>query len=66
MNAARKLMIFAASSLLLAGCASTGTSSVATSQSIVVDGDYVAAVEKKAKPAGVRVVWVNPPKRRNE
>lgn len=65
MNTARKSLLLAAC-LLPAACASTDTASLAGRPTINDDKAYMAAVENAAKPAGVRVVWVNPPKRRDE
>lgn len=47
---------------LLAGCASTPSPD--TSQTIRnVDHAYVNAVDRQASRTGVRVFWVNPPRR---
>lgn len=66
MNTARKSLVLAAACLLPVACASTDTAGLAGKPTIHDDAAYIAAVEKAAKPAGVRVVWVNPPKRRDE
>lgn len=67
MVTARKCLALAAASLLLPACASTDTAALAGSKaSIDTDIAYVLAVEQKAKPAGVRVVWVHPPNRRSD
>jgi hypothetical protein len=66
MNTARKCLILASATLLLGACASTDTASLAGKSTIANDDDYMAAVEQAAKPAGVRVVWVNPPKQRKD
>ncbi|MFH1600713.1 MAG: hypothetical protein ABIJ73_03925 [Pseudomonadota bacterium] len=66
MNTARKCLFLASATLLLGACASTDTASLAAGPTIGTDKTYVAAVEEAAKPAGVRVVWVNPPKERKD
>lgn len=66
MNTARKSLLLATACLLPAACASTDSAGLAGKPTIDTDQAYIAAVEQKAKPAGVRVVWVNPPKRRDE
>jgi len=65
MNTACKSALIAAC-LLPAACATTDSARLAGQASIRDDNAYMDAVEQKAKPAGVRVVWVNPPKRRDE
>jgi uncharacterized protein YceK len=47
--------------ILTAGCASTTTRSSETSK---VNTAYMGAVERHARRANVRVVWVNPPRER--
>jgi len=69
MKASLSSLLFVAPLLLLAGCASTqhaayGDSPRHTEDNIVQDGQYVALVEHIAKQRGVRVVWVNPPRKR--
>jgi hypothetical protein len=64
MNTARKCLLLALPCLLLGACATTDSASLAGHATITNDTDYMLAVEKAAKPAGVRVVWVNPPKDR--
>lgn len=66
MVTARKCLFLATASLLLSACASTDTAGLAGKATITTNIDYVLAVEQKAKPAGVRVVWVNPPKQRSD
>lgn len=66
MNTARKCLLLALPCLLLGACASTDSASLAGQPSIANDTGYMLAVEKAAKPAGVRVVWVNPPKERGD
>lgn len=69
MVTARKCLFLAAASLslLLPACASTDSAGLAGSKATIdTDVAYVLAVEQKAKPAGVRVVWVHPPKRRSD
>ena len=67
MNAFRKLsaarIVFAlAAVVLLAGCASTGSSLASRSQEYRgSDRDYIHAVEQTARRRGVRIVWINPP-----
>lgn len=70
MNAARKCFSLVVASLLLAGCASTGTADLAARPSardpgFDYDHDYMMTVEKASKSAGVDVVWVNPPRNRD-
>lgn len=66
MNTARKCLFPAIASLLLAACATTDSAGLAGKATIHPDADYMAAVEQKARPAGVRVVWVNPPQQRDD
>lgn len=67
MVTARKCLFLAAASLLLPACASTDTAALAGSKATIdTDTAYVLAVEQKAKPAGVRVVWVHPPLKRSD
>jgi hypothetical protein len=49
--------------LLLAACASTRPSRIAH-EKIVVDQEYVQAVNYSSRQSGVRVTWVNPPTKR--
>lgn len=50
--------------MLVVGCASNGSKSdVAGTR--VKDQRYIAAVEQKAEKAGVEVIWVNPPTKKN-
>jgi hypothetical protein len=61
-NAMRFLAITAAAALVV-GCASGGSSSLATKSSAqAVDQTYVARVESLARHRGVEVHWVNPPR----
>lgn len=47
----------------LAGCASSGSASLAGKRSPwAVDAAYVARVESVARQRGVEVKWVNPPR----
>ena len=64
MSTYRKCLFLVAASLLLPACATTDSAGLASHRSITTDTDYMQAVEQKARPAGVRVVWVNPPQRR--
>ncbi|GAB2659360.1 hypothetical protein [Arenimonas aestuarii] len=66
MNTARKCLFLASATLLLGACASTDSTKVASGPTIGNDNDYMLAVEQAARPAGVRVVWVNPPKERKD
>lgn len=66
MITARKCLLLAPLTLLLGACATTDSANVASQRTITNDADYMVAVEKAAKPAGVRVVWVNPPKQRSD
>ena len=68
MNTASKCFCLAVCSLLLVGCASTGTAQSPASKldpAFQYDSDYIAAVEKASRSAGVEVVWVNPPRNRD-
>ena len=66
MSTYRKCLFLAAVSLLLPACATTESARLASHRSITADTEYMQAVEQKARPAGVRVVWVNPPQRRTD
>lgn len=68
MNTACKSLL-AAAVLSLAACASTPRSDLVASADQANPGDYavdqryVEAVERASRTAGVRVVWVNPPRK---
>lgn len=50
----------------IGGCATTSTGSLAgqtTQARAPQDGAYIAAVDQLAKRRGVRVIWVNAPRR---
>jgi len=49
--------------VVLCGCASGGGNRYASEQ-IVVDHEYVQAVNDVSRKSGVRVTWVNPPTKR--
>lgn len=66
MITARKCVVLVSATLLLGACASTDSSRMIAKSTIVNDEAYMEAVETAAKPAGVRVVWVNPPKQRKD
>lgn len=66
MNTARKCLFLASATLLLGACASTDSAGLAGKSTISDDETYISAVEQAARPAGVRVVWVNPPKQRED
>ena len=66
MNTARKALVLVSAALLLGGCATTDSASMAGKSSIKRDVAYIIAVEKAAKEAGVGVVWVNPPMERKD
>jgi len=66
MITARKCVVLVSATLLLAACASTDSAGLAGKSTISNDEAYMEAVETAAKPAGVRVVWVNPPKQRKD
>lgn len=57
-----KKIALVCSALLVAGCATAPMEQVRTQQ---IDVDKVIAVERAAQAAGVEVIWVNPPTRRN-
>lgn len=52
----RPFLLFAV--VLLTGCATSNTGTVKTRE---YNGEHVQAVERVAKSAGVRIVWINPP-----
>lgn len=54
------LPILLVATALLTGCATTDTRTVKTRE---FNGEQVQAVERVAKSAGVRIVWINPPTR---
>ncbi len=57
------LTIFLVATALVTGCATTDTRTVKTRE---FNGEHVEAVERVAKSAGVRIVWINPPTRVKE
>jgi hypothetical protein len=69
MNTACKSLVAIAVAALLPACASTPRADLAAAprqaggelQSL--DSGYVEAVERASRTAGVRVVWVNPPRK---
>ena len=68
MNTVCKSVLFAALCLSLAACASTSETKAAGTvrpPGDEIDSDYVAAVERATKVAGVEVVWVNPPREKD-
>lgn len=66
MITARKCLVLVPATILLGACASSGSAGLASKSTISNDEGYMEAVEAAAKPAGVRVVWVNPPKQRQD
>jgi len=56
----KRLMIALCASLFLGACA--GMQGQPTTESLIVDGRYMQAVEQNARQMGVRVEWVNPPR----
>ncbi|OAB61898.1 hypothetical protein AY599_07080 [Leptolyngbya valderiana BDU 20041] len=56
----KRLMIAIVASLFLSACA--GMQGQPTTESLIVDGRYMQAVEQNARRMGVRVEWVNPPR----
>jgi uncharacterized lipoprotein YajG len=62
MVALRKVFVLAAV-LMLAGCASSGSSELTrhSGSKLQNDADYMYAVESVARQKGVQVVWINPP-----
>jgi len=60
--------LVAAAIVALAGCASTSRSGLAAvsdeakSDANAVDLKYVESIERASRKAGVRVVWINPPR----
>ena len=68
MNTARKCFCLVAGSLLLVGCASSGTAQMAPGARNLdseYDIAYMAAVERASEGAGVEVIWINPPAKRD-
>lgn len=71
-STAVRAALVAASALILAGCATSGsTASVAPAAAPQASGDrieqdsaYVQRVEQIAKRRGIGVTWVNPPVKR--
>lgn len=69
MNTACKSLLVATAAALLAACASTPRTELAAAPVHAGDGlqdldhEYVGAVERASRTAGVRVVWVNPPRK---
>lgn len=62
-NDALRLLALAATTALVVGCASGGSSSLATKSSAQsIDQAYVSRVEALARHRGVDVHWVNPPR----
>ena len=72
MNAQRMMSvsgmaIAAAAGLLLAGCASDGSSQLTRREgSMQNDSEYIAAVEQLARKRGTGIVWINPPDKRSK
>ena len=65
MNTARKCLLLALV-CLPAACAGTSETRVAAAPASELDEAYVSAVERMANDRGVRVVWVNPPRKRSD
>lgn len=68
MNTARKCMSLVVGSLLLVGCASSGTAQLnpgTRHRDAGYDVAYMAAVEKASENSGVEVIWINPPVKRD-
>ncbi len=67
MNTARKCLSLVVGSLLLVGCASTGTAQLdpgSRNLESAYDIAYMAAVERASENSGVEVIWINPPQAR--
>lgn len=58
------LVPVALAGLVLSGCASTQQAGVPTARQYEPDTQYIAAVERAVKRAGVKVIWVNPPEKK--
>jgi hypothetical protein len=56
----KRLMIALCATLFLSACASM--QGQPTTESLIVDGRYMQAVEQNARRMGVRVEWINPPR----
>ncbi len=68
MNTARKCTSLVVGSLLLVGCASSGTAQLdpgARHRDSGYDVAYMAAVERASESSGVEVIWINPPVKRD-
>jgi len=69
MNTACKSLMVAAIATLLAACASTPRTDLAADSRPMPEGQYqvdqryVESVERASRTAGVRVVWINPPRK---
>ncbi len=69
MNTACKSLLFAVPALLLGACASSGPADhlvkAESPRNLAVDYDYVTYVESVTRSRGVKVVWINPPTKRD-
>ena len=69
MNAVCKSLVVVAATGLLAACATMPRANPAAVSKQGADGrysvdqQYVEAVERASRAAGVRVVWINPPRK---
>ena len=62
------VLLAVAACCLLGGCTSTGQSRAAIANSSYysdVDWEYMSQVTHDAKQRGYKIVWVNPPQKRN-
>jgi uncharacterized lipoprotein YajG len=71
--ATSRIAVLAATTLLLAGCASMGDDrttyvapvpTAASQQTVQTDTAFMQKVEQQARMRGIDVQWVNPPTRR--
>jgi len=59
----KRFLFVAISALSISGCASTSERQAATQPSFDYDYDTISAVEHQARLLGVRVIWVNAPRK---
>jgi len=70
MHANMRLVVLSLAAVVVAGCASSmekdsaALTPAAKPGSVVVDAEYMAAVEQVARRRNIGVVWVNPPSKR--
>jgi uncharacterized lipoprotein YmbA len=73
--ATSRIALLAATTLLLAGCASMGDDkttyvapapTAASQQTVQTDAAYMQRVEQQARLRGIDVTWINPPTKRTK